>query len=142
MKTLIATVLGATALFGVAAPALANDYRDDRRGGYGDDRRDYGDNRRGYDDDSGHLDDDRDRRFANRVHARGEGWSVLRSIVPDLTRDRRQVRWTLARFDRNRDGVLDRYEGYRARAAFTRQGRGNGYGYGGGYAGYDNRDRY
>lgn len=150
MKKFIAIAFGAAALAGFAGPAVAQDYHDDRRGGYdydrgnhsydrNDDDDDYG--RQGYGNGNGYGDgryaNERGSthyRHANRFRARGEGWALLRSVAGyDATRDWRFVRWA-SRFDRNRDGILDRYEGYRARAAYVRhQPARSGYAYSGNY---------
>ena len=62
--------------------------------------------------------------YGHDFRARGEGWSIVRSVAGrDATRDPRIVRWVLRNFDRNRDGILTRYEGWQARRAFL-QSRG------------------
>lgn len=130
--------LAALLALSAAAPALAQDYGrpDDGRPGYNDpravdqrfdDRRDdgrrYDDRDRGYDrqrdDNRGDRYDGRNRGYAQR----GEGWSILRAASgPDRTRDQRFVRATLQNFDRNRDGILTRQEGWQARRALGRRG--------------------
>ena len=123
MNRIVIAAAAIATLTGIAAPALAQDYRQ-YQGSYDSRYDDRGYDARGYEsrDDRRDYDGRGDWQDRRRLEYRpvGDGWRLLRETFgPRTVYDRQFIRWVVRSFDYDRNGVIDYYEGRRARAAYA-----------------------